>query len=84
MLYFPPQIKEKEIAKKSETKIEIKMALHKPRKSTPQQDSSDEKMIEYDLSVCLIPYNLSESVLGEDHWKYSHELTPTHYRNGRD
>ncbi|GFX93690.1 hypothetical protein TNCV_1588671 [Trichonephila clavipes] len=40
--------RKKELLKKiNDAIIEIKMAPHKPRKSTPEQDSEDEDMIEY-------------------------------------
>ncbi|GFW40041.1 hypothetical protein TNCV_5117241 [Trichonephila clavipes] len=40
--------RKKELLKKmNDAIIEIKMAPHKPRKSTPEQDSKDEDMIEY-------------------------------------
>ncbi|GFX90028.1 hypothetical protein TNCV_887261 [Trichonephila clavipes] len=40
--------RKKEMLKKMNDAItEIKMAPHKPRKSTPEQDSEDEDMIEY-------------------------------------
>ncbi|GFW51095.1 hypothetical protein TNCV_3593771 [Trichonephila clavipes] len=45
----------KENAKKKQNlEIEIKMALHRPRKSFPIQDTSDEEMLEYDAEEYVL------------------------------
>ncbi|GFW43025.1 hypothetical protein TNCV_1474211 [Trichonephila clavipes] len=66
--------RKKELLKKmNDAIIEIKMAPHKPRKSTPEQDSEDEDMIEYDPDEYVQEYyNIGE---------YTSVITPTCYKN---
>ncbi|GFY22351.1 uncharacterized protein TNCV_398871 [Trichonephila clavipes] len=71
--------RKKELLKKiNDAIIEIKMAPHKPRKSTPEQDSEDEDMIEYNPDefdpddYVQKYYNIEE---------YKSVITPTYYKN---
>ncbi|GFY00064.1 hypothetical protein TNCV_1341621 [Trichonephila clavipes] len=73
------RIRKKELLKKiNEAVIEIKMAPHKPRKSTPEQDSEDEDMIEHNPNefdpddYVQKYYNIGE---------YKSSITPTCYKN---
>ncbi|GFX71271.1 DDE-1 domain-containing protein [Trichonephila clavipes] len=54
--------KKRLLKKINETKIEIKMATHKPRKSTTQQVSSDEEMIEYDSDEYILKYMVLRNI----------------------
>ncbi|GFV05083.1 hypothetical protein TNCV_222981 [Trichonephila clavipes] len=73
--------RKKELLKKmNDAIIEIKMAPHKPRKSTPEQDSEDEDMIEYNPDefdpdeYVQKYYNIGD---------YTSVITPTCYKNLR-
>ncbi|GFX25486.1 hypothetical protein TNCV_1407521 [Trichonephila clavipes] len=56
--------------------IEIKMAPHKPRKSTPELDSEDEDMIEYNPDDYVQKYyNIGE---------YKSVITPACYKNAKN
>ncbi|GFU30434.1 uncharacterized protein TNCV_2490671 [Trichonephila clavipes] len=79
--------RKKELFKKlDETKIEIKMAPHKPRKSAPVEYTTDEEdMIVYDVEEDEIEKKPADDfVLPEFFRKNPHEyvraLTPTRYR----
>ncbi|GFY14787.1 uncharacterized protein TNCV_648301 [Trichonephila clavipes] len=74
--------REKEQLKKiNDAIIEIKMAPHKPRKSTPEQDSEDEDMIEYNPDefdpddYVQKYYNIGE---------HKSVITPTCYKNAKN
>ncbi|GFX90063.1 hypothetical protein TNCV_887601 [Trichonephila clavipes] len=70
--------KKKLLKKINDAIIEIKMAPHKPRKSTPEQDSEDEDMIEYNPDE-FDPddYVQKYYTIGE----YKSVITPTCYKN---
>ncbi|GFT00660.1 integrase catalytic domain-containing protein [Trichonephila clavipes] len=71
--------RKKELLKKiNDVIIEIKMAPHKPRKSTPEQDSEDEDMIEYN------PDEFDPDDYVQKYYnigKYESVITPTCYKN---
>ncbi|GFV50703.1 uncharacterized protein TNCV_2213651 [Trichonephila clavipes] len=74
-------------------KIEIKMAPHKPRKSSPIQDTDDKDMIVYDMEEQIETpkkkndkYFLSEEYWKNESWRqegFLHVMTPTRVRNSQ-
>ncbi|GFW41316.1 hypothetical protein TNCV_1003091 [Trichonephila clavipes] len=73
---IPKSIKQNSKNRKKRTKvlkpeIEIKMAPHKTRESTPQQDSSDEEMIEYNEDELVLDHVPKLS------FEYLNIITPT-------
>ncbi|GFW52395.1 putative RNA-directed DNA polymerase from transposon BS [Trichonephila clavipes] len=73
-------------------KIEIKMAPHKPRKSSSIQDTDDEDMIVYDMAEQIeSPKKNDKYFLSEEYWKneswrqggFLHVITPTRVRNSQ-
>ncbi|GFW16071.1 uncharacterized protein TNCV_2864041 [Trichonephila clavipes] len=73
-------------------KIEIKMAPHKPRKSSSIQDTDDEDMIVYDMAEQIeSPKKNDKYFLSEEYWKneswrqggFLHVITPTRVRNNQ-
>ncbi|GFU10900.1 uncharacterized protein TNCV_960651 [Trichonephila clavipes] len=73
-------------------KLEIKMAPHKPRKSSSIQDTDDEDMIVYDMAEQIeSPKKNDKYFLSEEYWKneswrqggFLHVITPTRVRNSQ-
>ncbi|GFW75892.1 uncharacterized protein TNCV_4430701 [Trichonephila clavipes] len=69
--------------------IEIKIAPHRPRKSAPTDNATDEEdMIFYDVEDGLEPNPADKFVMGQ-HWRnnpdqYLHAVTPTRFRKSRN
>ncbi|GFX83307.1 uncharacterized protein TNCV_2489631 [Trichonephila clavipes] len=73
-------------------KLEIKMAPHKPRKSSSIQDTDDEDMIVYDMAEQIeSPKKNDKYFLSKEYWKneswrqggFLHVITPTRVRNSQ-